>query len=178
MKGAILMLVLALPGAARAQALLRDSFDGTDGPVNGAIWHVTSGQWRIAGRRAYSDSAVFRADTRRTNFADVDVSFTVVNQGLTTGDGEPWHGVHMFLRRQSEFHTYYLSVNRRDNRALIKKKVPGGPSNGGTYYDLASASFPVPYGRAQRVLGRVRNNPDGSVGVTLYVDGRVIASAV
>lgn len=170
--------LLLLPAIASCQVLFRDSFETSDGPVDLRSWEVTSGQWRVAGRRAYSDSPVFRADTRRANFGDVDVSFTLINQGLTTGGGESWHGVHMFLRRQSQYHTYYLSVNRRDNRALIKKKVPGGSSNGGTYYDLASASFPVPYDRPQRVLGRVVNNPDGSVSVSLFVDGRRLMTAV
>lgn len=169
-----LMTVLSCAPAFAASPLFVDTFSSG---VNTSWWHVTSGRWTAAGGRAYADAGVFRADTRRVDFGDVDVSFTLVNNGLTTGSGESWHGVHMFLRRQSEFHTYYLSVNRRDNRALIKKKVPGGSSNGGTYYDLAAAAFPVAYGRAQQVMGRVVNNPDGSVTVSLFVDGRRILAA-
>lgn len=165
--------VLCGPALA-ASPLFVDDFSGG---INSGSWHVTSGRWTATGGRAFSNSGVFRADTRRTDFGNVDVTFTLVNDGLTTGSGESWHGVHMFLRRQSEFHTYYLSINRRDNRSIIKKKVPGGSSNGGTYYDLASAPFTVPYGTAQRVLGRVVNNADGSVTVSLWVNGRLLMSA-
>lgn len=169
-----LMTTVLCGPAFAASPLFVDDFSGG---INGGSWHVTSGRWTATGGRAFSNSGVFRADTRRTDFGNVDVTFTLVNDGLTTGSGESWHGVHMFLRRQSEFHTYYLSINRRDNRCIIKKKVPGGSSNGGTYYDLASASFSVPYGSAQRVLGRAVNNSDGSVTVSLWVNGRLLMSA-
>jgi hypothetical protein len=170
-----LMTTVLLTGPALAASpLFVDDFSGG---INSGSWHVTSGQWTATGGRAFSNSGVFRADTRRTDFGNVDVTFSLVNNGLTTGSGESWHGVHMFLRRQSEFHTYYLSINRRDGRSIIKKKVPGGSSNGGTYYDLASASFPVPYGSTQRVMGRAVNNSDGSVTVSLWVNGRLLMSA-
>jgi hypothetical protein len=166
--------VLCVGPASAASPLFVDDFSGG---IDSGSWHVTSGRWTATGGRAFSDSGVFRADTRRTDFGNVDVTFSLVNNGLTTGSGESWHGVHMFLRRQSEFHTYYLSINRRDGRSLIKKKVPGGSSNGGTYYDLASASFPVPYGSTQRVTGRAVNNADGSVTVSLWVNGRLLMAA-
>lgn len=170
-----LMTTMLLCGPALgASPLFVDDFSGG---INAGSWHVTSGRWTATGGRAFANSGVFRADTRRTDFGNVDVTFSLVNNGLTTGSGQSWHGVHMFLRRQSEFHTYYLSINRRDGRSLIKKKVPGGSSNGGTYYDLASASFPVPYGSTQRVMGRAVNNSDGSVTVSLWVNGRLLMSA-
>lgn len=163
--------------ALAASPLFVDSFSQANGPVNAGTWHVTSGRWTVENGRAFANAGVFRADTRRTDFGNVDVSFTLVNNGLTSGSGQSWHGVHMFLRRQSQYHTYYLTINRRDNRAIIKKKMPGGSSNGGTYYDLTSTSYPVPYGRVQNVLGRAVNNSDGSVTVSLYVDGRLLLTA-
>lgn len=39
-------------------------------------------------------------------------------------------------------HLFYASVNRCDQTVAIKKKMPGGSSNGGTYFTLASGSCP------------------------------------
>lgn len=157
--------------------LFSDTFSLPDGPVDGSKWEVTSGAWRVVGGRAYTESSVFRANTRSYAFQNVEATFKLVNSRLTTSSGESWHGVHMFLRRLSQYHTYYLSINRRDNRALLKKKVPGGTSNGGTYYDLAAAAFTVPYGQTQLVKATAMNNADGSVTIALYVNDRLIVSA-
>ncbi|MBI5199958.1 MAG: hypothetical protein HY925_00090 [Elusimicrobia bacterium] len=166
--------------SAPSSSLLCDAFDGPDGPVDGAVWDVTSGEWRKVSGRAYTASPVFRANTRRTEFRDVDVSFDLTHHGLTSGSGENWHGIHMFLRRYSEYTTYYVSIARRDGKAMIKKKVQGGPSpsNGGTYYDLASAPSPVRIGQRHRITGRAKNNADGSVTVSLFVDGSLVVEAV
>ena len=53
----------------------------------------------------------------------------------------------MFLRYQSEESLYYASIDRRDGTTAIKKKVPGGPSNGGTYYQLAGRRHAVTLAR-------------------------------
>ena len=122
-------------------------------------------------------SAVLRAATTRTDFGDVDVTFDLVNQGLSSTASTPpvaWDGLHVWLRYQSEYSLYYVTVNRRDNSVIVKKKVPGGPasSNYGTYYDLSPAvPYTVPYGRRQHVRATVRTNGDGSVTIALFVDG-------
>jgi len=95
-------------------------------------------------------SAVFRLDTRRRDFGDVEVSFELLDHGLSSTAATPavaWDGVHVWLRYQSEYQLYYASINRRDDTSVIKKKVPGGASNGGTYYELGPAvAHKVPYG--------------------------------
>ncbi|MBI4349749.1 MAG: hypothetical protein HY553_23130 [Elusimicrobia bacterium] len=163
--------------AAPSSPLFSDAFDRS---IDLNTWAVTSGQWRVAGGQATTESSVFRANTRSFGFKDVDVTFDLTESGLTVASGQSWHGIHMFLRRYSEYTTYYVSIHRRDGRAMIKKKVQGGPSpsNGGTYYDLASGRSPIVAGRRHRVVGRAVNNADGSVTVSLLVDGRLVLSAV
>ena len=130
-----------------------------------------------------TDSAVFRLNTKRFDFGDVDVSFRLDNQGLVTTTRTPAHaydGVHIWLRYQGEEQLYVATVNRRDGTAVIKKKTPGGPNpvNGGTYYSLVKAvPFIVPYGVWQQVRATVRTNPGGSVTIRLSVNGVLLLSA-
>lgn len=161
-----------------------------------SAWEMTSGSLFAAGRAGYSgkpddkapnatsstgnNSAIFRLNTARSDFGDVDVSFRLRNMGLTSTSRTPsteWDGVHVWLRYQSEEHLYYVSVNRRDNKITVKKKVPGGPSNGGTYTALAWGSLPVKYGEWTDFRTSVRNNADGSVSFRLWADGRLVLEA-
>jgi hypothetical protein len=130
-----------------------------------------------------TDSAIFRLTTQRANFGDVAVSFTLHNNGLSSTTTTPpvaWDGVHIFLHYQTEESLYYASVNRRDGHVVIKKKCPGGPSNGGTYYELGPgeiANHPIPFGTNQNVGATVADNSDGSVTLTLSLGGTKIVSA-
>ena len=107
-----------------------------------------------------NDSAIFRLVTRRADFGNVAVSFQLNNAGLTSTSATPaedWDGVHIFLRYQSQTSLYYASINRRDGTAVIKKKVTGGPDNGGTYYELTPyLSHAVPYGTWQSITATVQ----------------------
>jgi hypothetical protein len=129
-----------------------------------------------------TNSAVFRMTSHRSDFGDVSVSFSLLNRGLSTSPSTPaasWDGIHLWLRYQGEAHLYYASFNRRDGTSVIKKKVPGGPSNGGTYYELSPyVSHPVPYGAWQKARASVVNNPDGSVTIRLYDGDKLLVSAV
>src|SRR5262249_10514418 len=108
---------------------------------------------------------------------------SLLNQGLTSTKSTPkvdWDGVHIFLRYQDEYTLYYASINRRDNKIIIKKKLKGGPnpSNGGTYYDLcAPVSYEVSYGQWQNVMATIKDNPDGSVTIALYANDKLLVSA-
>jgi hypothetical protein len=128
-----------------------------------------------------NNSTIFRLVTKQSDFGDVSVSFDLLNQGLSSTSATPaadWDGLHIFLRYQSEYNLYYASINRRDNTVVIKKKVPGGPSNGGTYYALNSySSHPVPYKSWQKIRATVKNNADGSVTIKLYADDVLVSSA-
>lgn len=128
-----------------------------------------------------TDSAIFRLTTRRSDFADVRVSVRLRHEGFITTSSTPavaWDGIHLFLRYVSEESLYYASVNRRDNTTQIKKKVPGGPSNGGTYYTLSSGRFTVVQGVWQDVTATITDRSDGSVSIELFANGTLVASAV
>jgi hypothetical protein len=160
-------------------------------------WYTTSGSlftsdgagWTgVPDRRAPdaasaggTGSAVFRLVTRRRDFRDVAVSFALRNDELASTASSPaaWDGVHVFLRYQSPYRLYSASANRRDGTVVIKKKCPGGPSNGGTYHTLSeTGDYAVPYGEWQRVVTTVRNLPGGAVELRLEIGGRIVAAAV
>lgn len=167
------------------------------GVPRSATWTVTSGSWFIRDgqawtgppdgerpdtrSRAHNDSAVLRVLSKSTSLRDVDVSFTLTNQGMTTTARTPavaHDGVHVFLRYRGEAELYAVSVNRRDGAVVIRKKVPGGTQNGGTYYDVGGrAKRPISFGDRQRVTVRVRDELDGSVGFRLRIDGRTVLTA-
>lgn len=154
-------------------------------------WEMTSGELRrYAGafpasggteapaRVLGSDSRVFRMRSRSAGFGDVELSLRLLNERLVTRRGPAWDGVHLWLRYQDPAHLYAVSVNRRDDRVVIKKKIPGGRSYGGSYFDLCAAeAYRVPYGAWQTVSASARNNADGSVTLALRVDGRLLLEA-
>lgn len=128
-----------------------------------------------------TDSAIFRLLTRRSDLTNVSVSLRLRHEGFSTTPSTPavaWDGVHVFLRYASEESLYYASVDRRDGTTQIKKKVPGGSSNGGTYYTLASGKNPFVQGVWQQVNASIATQADGSVRITLVVDGVVVCQAV
>lgn len=167
--------------------------------VKSSKWEMTSGSLFLSRGTAWSgapddkvptadscgglctNSAVFRLTTKGS-FKDVSVKFKLLNQGLGVAPSTPavdWDGVHVFLRYQSQYHLYYASINRRDNKVVIKKKVPGGSSNSGTYYTLSAfAPHAVPYGAWENVNATVQNNSDGTVTIKLYSNGVLVVSAI
>lgn len=177
--------------------LVGRAFGVSDGSVPASLtsdWEMTSGEVsdQAAGAGAASagappaaayasDSPVFRMRSRRADYGDVQVDVDVLNRGLRSGRGvqeSAWDGIHLWLRYQDPTHLYALSVNRRDNRVVIKKKVTGGSSYGGTYFDLSeTASYEVPYGRWQHVTATAADNPDGSVTLRLLADGQLLLEA-
>jgi hypothetical protein len=132
-------------------------------------WDVTSGSLYVRGGVGWSGppdaatpdagssdgtgSRVFRATSRRRNFGDVQVRLRLRTVRLLDRDGgdpaEPTDGVHLFLRHQSPAHLYAVSLNRRDRQVVVKKKLPGGRENGGTYVTLGQAAHRFTLGRWQ-----------------------------
>jgi len=161
-------------------------------------WEMTSGSLFASGGTGWTgipnagepgplsqtknNSSIFRLTSKRSDFNNATVSFNLLNQGLSENSVTPavdWDGVHIFLRYQSEYHLYYASVNRRDNTVVIKKKVPGGPSNGGTYTNISTYNpHSVPYNTWQSVRAAIKTNADGSVKIDLFADGKLIASGL
>ena len=156
-----------------------DGFDG-DGYMAGD-WMATSGNMTRSRGAACSRSSVLRVVTKRKDFRDFELNLKLRNKGLGETDRTPavdWDGVHVFLRYQSQFHLYYATLNRRDNTVVIKKKVPGGPSNNGTYYDLSpKVPYRVPYDNWQKFTVRVADTR-GGVSIELLADGQPLVSAI
>jgi hypothetical protein len=160
-------------------------------------WDVTSGSLFVhggvfwsgrpdratpdAGSSNGSGSSVFRMTSRRHDLGDVLVSLDLRNRGLTSaGRAAPSEidGVHVFLRWQTPAELYVVSLNRRDNLVVVKKKRPGGPSNGGTYVTLGQTRYTVPYGAWQRFAVRIRTSGANLVSISVRHDGREVLSAV
>jgi hypothetical protein len=125
-----------------------------------------------------TNSTVFRLVSRRSDLRDVSVSFALERHRCASTAATPstsWNGVHVFLRYQSAQHLYYASVDRCDGALVLKKKVPGGPSNGGTYHTLAELRrAPAPAGTVRAVSAEVRNRPDGSVQLSILGSGGTV----
>jgi hypothetical protein len=133
-----------------------------------------------------TNSAVFRLNTRRRDFDAVRVDMRLHANAFDDRDesADPdtpavdWDGVHIWLHYVDEYELYYASVNRRDGSVVIKKKCRGGADNGGTYYELASASgHPVPMGAWQQVGASIQTNADQTVTIKLYREGRQLIEA-
>lgn len=129
-----------------------------------------------------NNSAVFRLTSVPSNFGNAEVSFKLFNKQLVSTAGTPavaWDGIHVFLRYQSEENLYYASINRRDGALAIKKKVPGGTSNGGTYYTLAGTSAgrnPIPFNTWQNVKATIQTNANNTVTIQLFNNGNLLLS--
>ncbi len=113
--------------------------------------------------------------------ANYSVSFRLLNHGSTIDTPVPqaWDGVHVALRYGGECRAYYASVNRRDGKIVIKKRVPDGRSDCGTYYNLSRyAAYDPPYGEWQNIRVTVRTRRDLSVDIRLYIGGRLLAEGI
>ena len=161
---------------------------GNPAAVRSPVWIATSGSLFVRDKAGWTgvpdrgdpgprssqltDSSVFRIVTRRRDFQNVSVSFDLRVQGFVTAAGSPGlQGVHVFLRYQSPDLLYVLSVDRRDGVIVIKKKVPGGPSAGGTYYTLASVPGRAVTGQWEQVQVSAVNVGEG-VELEVWLNGR------
>ena len=129
-----------------------------------------------------SGSEVFRLWTKRTDFGNVAVSMSLRNNGYAVGSqGErSWDGVKIWLRRQgaSGSHGLYtVEVNRRQGNIMIQKKC----ANSDEYHILEQArpeGAGASVGSWEAVGGSVRNQPDGSVKLTMVRHGETVLEAV
>ena len=188
--GAALCVCACAPAVARGAAIV-DTFDGPNGLITaegqpippGEPWQMTSGSLFRADGTGWSGvpndntgSAVFRMVSVERDFDDVDASVTLrVDDLVTTGrtPAQDYDGAHIWVRYESDRELYAVSVDRRDDTMIIKKKCPGGTDNGGTYYDLNGvvAGAPIPLGQWQNVTVSVHDQPGGSVRITANRDG-------
>jgi hypothetical protein len=133
-----------------------------------------------------TNSGVFRLSTKRRDFDAVRVDMRLRAHAFDDRDesADPatpavdWDGVHIWLHYVDQYELYYASVNRRDGSVVIKKKCRGGDDNGGTYYELASATgYPVPIAAWQQVGASIQTNADRTVTIRLYREGQELIEA-
>ncbi|GAA3345435.1 hypothetical protein GCM10020358_52500 [Amorphoplanes nipponensis] len=126
-------------------------------------------------------SSVFRATTKRHSFLDAFVVLRVRNLGLTSrGRMAPssTDGIHVFLRWHSPEDLYVVSLNRRDERIVVKRKTPGGTVNGGTYATLGETAYPVPYGAWQTFRIAIENTAGRTVSISIGNADRTLLRVV
>lgn len=170
----------------------------TPGVRTSPTWEMTSGSLFTRGGVAWTgpiddrtpnatssngtNSAIFRLVTRKKTYRNVNVRMALRHERFGSTPSTPpaaWDGAHVFLRYRSETSLYYASINRRDGAVVVKKKVPGGPSGGGTYYTLGQVKrSPAVAGRWVSYETSVRDQADGSVRITVSIGGRQVLSAV
>ena len=118
-------------------------------------------------------SAVFRMWTKRSDFDDVAVSFSLRNNGYTSA-GESWDGVKIYLRRHDGDNFYTAEVNRREGNVIIQRKCNGR-------YELLdvvrSAMSPARIGEWENVGGTVTNQSDGAVRIQVVRESAVVLEA-
>ncbi|HVG37775.1 MAG TPA: hypothetical protein VM870_00725 [Pyrinomonadaceae bacterium] len=122
-----------------------------------------------------TDSDVFRLNTFRTFAGNVRVSLALKNNSdihdsNCNASDTCWHGVHIWGRYRTQYDLYYVSVNRADNQVVIKRKVPCGTDNQGTYFVLAQAAHAWTAGTWQHFSMVIQTNGNGSVTLKVYDD--------
>lgn len=119
-----------------------------------------------------TNSDVFRLTTLRSFAGNIKVSLALKNNNIQNpncgASNTCWHGVHIWLRHLTQYDIYYVSVNRADNKVVIKRKVPCGPSNGGFYKELAQVTRAWTTGTWQHFSATIKTNGDGSVTIKVY----------
>lgn len=125
-------------------------------------------------------SSVLRMTTRRTDFRDARVSLQLRNLGVVS-DSENTvsniDGVHILLRWQSPVEFYVVSINRRDDYVVIKKKLPGGDEEGGHYITLGWTHHPVMYGTWQTWMTQISTDPKGKIVIEATEAGHLVLTA-
>jgi hypothetical protein len=99
---------------------------------------------------------------------NVNVSFQLKHHE-PIDNSEAWHGVHIYLLYQSQYDLYALSVNRADGKMVIKRKVPCGPSNRGTYITLSEyIPYSIPLEAWNNYNVTVETEPSGDVYLAIF----------
>jgi hypothetical protein len=135
----------------------------------------------------HTNSQVFRLHTARGDFGNVVQELDARINGFSGSANFPpleWDGVVLWPRFVTQYQLYFAYLLRKDGRVAITKKcpgeVPGGSFyNGGSYFDLASERYLTRtlVGRWYRLASSVQDNPDGSVTIRTFQDGRLAAQA-
>jgi len=120
-----------------------------------------------------SGSAYFRLWTKRTDFENVAVSFSLhVNRYMKRG--KSWDGVKIYLRRQDGDNFYTAEVSRREGNVIIQRKCDGRYALLG---GVRSAATPVRAGEWENVGGTVVNLADDEVLIQVIRGDDVVLEA-
>lgn len=181
---------LQLVPVASAATLFTDTFSVPDGLItdenvywngtpNSSNWEMTSGALYAQNGAAWTgtNDDVFRANTKQPFSNPIRVSMSlkqnidIHNSNCNSGD-TCWYGTHIWLGYQNEYNLYYVSVNRADGQVVIKRKVPCGTDNSGTYFVLGSAKYDWAVGKTDHYSATIETNSDGSVTLKMYDDDK------
>lgn len=125
-----------------------------------------------------TNSNIFRLNTKRVFSGNTKVSFAIrynkdIHNANCESTGTCWYGTHIWLRHVDQFNLYSASIQRADGMVIIKRKVPCGSDNSGTYFPLSSYT-PNDWqvGTWKNYSATIANNTDGSVVIKLFDDDR------
>lgn len=188
------------PGSEETNFLITNEFNfwNPSQGVNSTFWDLNSGSFFFSsgtgwtgdpdslynGSDFYSEtwnnSNTFRALTDRHDWTDIELSAQVKNMGFSGGvPNQDYYGIFFFVGYLNEQELYYVSFNRSDDNIVIKRKIPPGPDNGGTYYELtAYTPRAVTYESFQNI--RISKVATGSTTVTirLYMENQLVLTGV
>jgi hypothetical protein len=119
-------------------------------------------------------SAVFRMWTKRSNFDDVAVSFSLRNNGYTR-TGESWDGVKIYLRRHDGDNFYAAEVNRREGNVIVQRKCNGRYS---LLDGVRGAATPARLGEWEYVAGTAVNLASDEVRIQVVRGDDVVLETV
>ena len=175
--------------------------DEQEGQASG--WFAESGVLERRGSEGWTDSPVMRVWTQRDDLAFTQVEMDVTFNGWSDGS-DGWHGVNLWMNEslctpfpecdkiddgdEGGPSGYALDFMNRDGTITILKKVAGDTrdtwpgattySNGGTYYELAEASFEPVQGRTYHFAGRAIDTGNGTTTLQVMIDGDVLLQVV
>ncbi len=124
----------------------------------------------------YNNNNTFRLNTKASYsgntsvYLDVKQNTNIHDANCNTTD-TCWHGTHVWTRYQNQYNLYYASVNRADGQVVLKRKVPCGTDNSGTYFVLGSgyvSGHDWTAGTTKQYKLTTVDNVGGSVTLSLY----------
>ncbi len=124
-------------------------------------------------------SAEYFRTTSAGSYLNPNISFVVnLKNFWQTNAQKPGHGLAIFLRYQSEYHTYVAYYNQISGNTVVKKKCLGGTTNGGTYYNLGAFTYnPMPLNRDVAIRATITNE-GSNVRINVYRDNVLVATGL
>jgi hypothetical protein len=160
-------------------------------------WAVEGGSWYRLSNTAWTNSPVFRVWSWRRDFRNVRVDMRLKTNRFTGGTPRRgphrWDGVKIWMRRHmnsgrmQDGHApagYSAEIHLRSGQIYVTKKLPGCWSHGvcsedGTYWVIGRTKrYRAHLGEWEHVGATVRNNPNGTVTITILRDGKVALQVV